>query len=75
MIIFSESTYSTTPFPSEFTKTLESEATCLSSPVPTIGASGLRRGTACLIMLDPIKARLASSCSKKGIKDAEIEAI
>ena len=26
-------------------------------------------------MLDPISARLASSCSKKGIKDAEIEAI
>ena len=26
-------------------------------------------------MLDPIRARFASSCSRKGIKDAEIEAI
>jgi hypothetical protein len=26
-------------------------------------------------MLDPINARFASSCSKKGIKDAEIPAI
>ena len=26
-------------------------------------------------MFDPINARLASSCSKKGIRDAEIEAI
>jgi len=26
-------------------------------------------------MLDPIKARLASSCSKNGINDAEIDAI
>ena len=39
-------------------------------PVPTKGASGLIKGTACLIMFEPIKALFASSFSKKGIKDA-----
>ena len=46
MIIFSASTYSTVPSPSEFIKTLESDATCNSKPVPTIGDSGLSKGTA-----------------------------
>ena len=50
--------------------TPESSATSLSIPVPTRGASGFNNGTACLIMFDPIKALLASSFSKKGIKDA-----
>ncbi len=39
-------------------------------PVPTKGDSGFNNGTACLIMLDPIKALLASSFSKKGINEA-----
>ena len=39
-------------------------------PVPTKGASGLIKGTACLIIFEPIKALFASSFSKKGIKDA-----
>ena len=41
-----------------------------SMPVPTIGASGLTSGTAWRCMLDPINARLASSCSRKGINAA-----
>ena len=28
-------------------------------------------GTACLIMFEPINARLASSCSRNGISDAD----
>ena len=75
IVIFWESTYITFPSKSALINTLESDATCLSSPVPTIGDSGLKRGTDCLIMFDPIKALLASSCSKKGISDAEIDAI
>src|SRR3712207_7463932 len=43
----------------------------ISSPVPIKGASVLSKGTACLCMLDPINARLASSCSRKGINPAE----
>ena len=75
IIILSASTYSTVPSPFELIKTLESEATCNSKPVPTIGACGLNNGTACLIIFEPINALLASSCSKKGIKEADIEAI
>ena len=60
---------------SALSSTLESEATCFSNPVPTIGDSGLINGTDCLIILDPINALLASSCSRNGIKDAEIDAI
>ena len=40
-----------------------------------MGDSGRKSGTAWRIMLDPIRARFASSCSKKGINEAEIEAI
>ena len=74
MTIFSESTYSTIPFPSELTRTLESEATCLSNPVPTIGASGLRRYSL------PHHIRSHQSAVgiimlQKGISDAEIDAI
>ena len=75
MVILSASTYSTTPSFSAFTRTLESEATCFSRPVPTIGDSGRNNGTAWRIMFDPINALLASSCSRKGISDADIEAI
>ena len=53
--------------------TPESNATSLSIPVPTKGASGFNNGTACLIMLDPINALLASSFSKNGIKEAATE--
>ena len=50
--------------------TPESKATSDSIPVPTSGDSGFSKGTACLIMLEPIKALLASSFSKKGIRAA-----
>ena len=39
-------------------------------PVPTKGDSGFKSGTACLIMLEPIKALFASSFSKNGINAA-----
>ena len=38
-----------------------------SIPVPISGASGFSSGTAWRCMLEPIRARLASSCSRKGI--------
>ena len=37
-------------------------------PVPISGGSGRSSGTACRIMFEPINARLASSCSRNGIK-------
>ena len=51
----------------------ESLATNLSTPVPTRGFSACKVGTACRIILEPIKALFASSCSRKGIKEAAIE--
>jgi len=48
----------------------ESKATSFSIPVPTKGDSGLIKGTAWRIILEPIKALLASSFSKKGINEA-----
>ena len=54
---------------------LELPATCFSMPVATIGGSVTSNGTACRCMLEPIKARLASSCSRKGIKPAETPTI
>ena len=46
-----------------------------STPVPTKGASGYTRGTACFCMLAPMSARLASSCSMKGMRAVEMETI
>src|SRR5439155_1435628 len=45
----------------------ESLAAADSMPVPTIGASVTTRGTAWRCMFEPIRARLASSCSRNGI--------
>ena len=73
--ILSASTYSTTPLPLALIHILESRATFFSRPVPTIGDSAFSKGTACLIIFEPIKALFASSCSKNGIKEADIEAI
>jgi len=50
-------------------------ATSFSKPVPTIGGSATRSGTACRCMFEPINARFASSCSKNGIKPAETPTI
>ena len=71
--ILPESTFSTVPLFSAITQSPESLAINLSIPVPTRGASVFKVGTACLIMLEPIKALLASSCSRKGIRDAAID--
>ena len=64
---------STTPFLLATIVTPESRATSDSIPVPTSGDSGFNNGTACLIILEPIKALFASSFSKNGIKDAATE--
>ena len=50
-------------------------ATDRSSPVATIGGSATRSGTACRCMLEPISARLASSCSRNGIRPADTPTI
>ena len=44
-----------------------------SIPVPTNGARACSSGTPCRCMFDPINARLASSCSRKGMRDAATE--
>ena len=66
-------TFSTVPAALAVTITPESRATRLSMPVATYGASVFTNGTACRCMLDPMRARLASSCSRNGIKEVEIE--
>ncbi len=50
-------------------------ATSFSRPVATIGGSGTSSGTAWRCMLEPISARLASSCSRNGIRPAETPTI
>ena len=75
IVISFASTYLTVPSASALIRTLESDATCFSKPVPTIGDWGRSKGTAWRIIFEPIKALLASSCSKKGINEAEIDAI
>ena len=54
---------------------LEFRAASTSMPVATSGGSVISSGTACRCMLEPIKARLASSCSRKGIKPADTPTI
>ena len=66
-LISSAVTFSTIPSLFAVTVISESRAALYSIPVPTIGASGIKSGTACLCMLDPIRERLTSSCSKNGI--------
>ena len=73
--ILEASTVSTTPSWSATTHTLESVATTLSIPVPTSGFSARNTGTACRCIFEPISARLASSCSRNGIKEAATEDI
>jgi len=51
----------------------EPSQTILSIQVQTTGACGLKRGTACLIMFDPISALVASSCSKKGSREVSTD--
>ncbi len=44
-------------------------------PVPMMGASATSRGTAWRCMFEPISARLASLCSRKGIKAVATDTI
>ena len=68
-----ESTASTLPDRLATTVTPESRAKTPSMPVPTNGAWDWRSGTAWRCMFDPISARFASSCSRKGIREAATE--
>ena len=58
----------TTPPRLASTHTPESTPALYSMPVPTMGLSVLSRGTAWRCMLEPIMARFASSCSRKGMQ-------
>ena len=73
--MFLLSTFSTTPPRFAFTLSQASLAITLSIPVPTIGAVERSSGTAWRCMFEPISARLASSCSRKGISEAATPAI
>ena len=73
--ILVESTLVTVPELRATTQEPESLATLASIPVPMIGALALISGTACLCMLEPISALLASSCSRNGIRAVEAETI
>ena len=50
-------------------------ATSFSRPVATIGGSATSSGTAWRCMFEPMSARLASSCSRNGIRPAETPTI
>ena len=71
----SASAYCTLPSAGATMQAPESRATSTSMPVPTRGFSERSSGTAWRCMLEPISARLASSCSRKGISAAEMETI
>ena len=53
----------------------ESRAVTNSMPVPTSGASAVINGTAWRCMFEPIRARFASSFSRKGTSEAATETI
>ena len=63
----------TTPSRRATTTWPESRAALASMPVPTMGASGSSSGTAWRCMLEPIRARLASSCSRNGMSAVATE--
>ena len=63
----------TFPCPRRHDDERESRAALPSMPVPTNGASEWSSGTPWRCMFDPMSARLASSCSRKGISEAAIE--
>jgi hypothetical protein len=69
------STESTTPPRLATTVTPESMATGRSMPVPTSGVSERRVGTAWRCMFEPMSARFASSCSRKGMSEAATDTI
>ena len=60
-------TSSTSPSSIAWIRSAASRAARASMPVPMYGASARTSGTACFCMFAPIRARLASSCSRNGI--------
>ena len=70
MMMRSPSTNVTVPPRTAFTIMPEWLPTTRSMPVATQGASLLTSGTAWRCMFEPMRARLASSCSRKGISEA-----
>ncbi len=72
-MIWVESTNTTSPLTRVMGTMPESRATWVSRPVPTRARSGRSKGTAWRCMFEPIRARLASSCSRKGINEAATE--
>ena len=75
MLISVEVTETTVPARRAMTTTPESYAVRPSIPVPTRGGSGEMRGTAWRCMFEPMRALLASSCSRKGMSEADTEMI
>ena len=73
--IFSASTSITVPSERDMTTSPVSIAARYSMPVPTSGACGIISGTACFCMFAPIRARLASLCSRNGISAVATETI
>ena len=73
--IRSASTSMTVPSVFERTTSPVSIAARYSSPVPTSGACGIISGTACRCMFAPISARLASLCSRNGIRAVATDTI
>ncbi len=71
----SASTWVTSPALSARTTSPVSIAARRSMPVPISGGSGFSSGTAWRCMLEPIRARLASSCSRNGISDVATDQI
>nr|TKW16413.1 hypothetical protein SEVIR_5G298133v2 [Setaria viridis] len=61
------------PSRSAITETLESRAVWRSNPVPTMHFSDRESGTAWRCILELIKARFASLCSIKGMREPPIE--
>ena len=62
-----------TPASLALTMTPESRAMAASMPVATMGLSVLSRGTAWRCMFEPIRARLVSSFSRKGMSAVATE--
>ncbi len=71
----SPSTSTTSPSTALTIMSPESCAARASTPVPTSGDSVLSSGTACRCMFEPISARLASSCSRKGMSAVATDTI
>ena len=71
--ILDESTNVTTPSFLATTQTPESLAVLYSIPVPTIGESVVKSGTAWRCILEPIKALVTSSFCKNGIRAVAME--